>query len=77
MLVFGLYLYSRFQCFQPPGAAEAQFLDLYDEFCGRMMEYKVHTDKRGLERFQHHPAAYLESLKEMSKRGTVVSGGEF
>lgn len=49
------------------------FLDLFEGFCDSMIDYKVHTDKKGLERFQFDQSQLLKQLQKMKKAGTEVS----
>lgn len=52
--------------------AESTFLDLYENFCDKMIDYKVHMDKKGLPRFQLEQSQLLKNLQKMSKAGTEV-----
>ncbi|CAD5234230.1 unnamed protein product [Bursaphelenchus xylophilus] len=58
--------------FGEPGVAEGVFLDLIEDFCPRMMEYRVHREKAGVQRFQKSESALIHKLKDMASKGTNI-----
>lgn len=52
--------------------AEAWLVDELERLCERMLAYRLHKDKHGLERFSKQMTATLKTIRELKKRGVEV-----
>ncbi|CAD6187322.1 unnamed protein product [Caenorhabditis auriculariae] len=53
----------------------SNFIDAVDGFCNVMNQYKIHKEKKGVERFSKEQSKTLNTIKELKERGVQVELG--
>jgi len=54
---------------------ELALIEALDTVCDQMLDYKLHKDKTGLERFAKEQSATMKTLKKLTERGVKVELG--
>uniref|UniRef100_A0A158PNJ4 Mediator of RNA polymerase II transcription subunit 31 n=1 Tax=Anisakis simplex TaxID=6269 RepID=A0A158PNJ4_ANISI len=52
-----------------------QFIEILEELCNHMLEYKLHKDKEGLQRFSKEETSTMNTLNKLHQRGVKVELG--
>ncbi|KAI1724469.1 ATP dependent DNA ligase domain-containing protein [Ditylenchus destructor] len=53
--------------------SEAWLIEEFEHVCGRMLDYRLHKDKIGLDRFSKQISKTAKTLKELAERGVEIT----